>query len=254
MPAPPQSLALRARLGARQSLGSGWRPGRRRSRASRISPDVRTGESGDRSTPSAFAQSSTRSLSGTATVPPGSSSPTMDSASRLAWSVADSTASRSDRSSISDIDSTTTADPPFPRGLFDVVRRPFDVLTVDRVRFDRPFFDLTLRVFDLTLRAARASVPVPVPPFPRVPRFPLVFFLPKLRFVCRAISPSSRIRAPDGCPLLHYQRAKTGPPSKIKNEALLTDHAYALRNGDPVRGSRARFTTTLLPLRLLPTD
>jgi hypothetical protein len=99
-----------------------------------------------------------------------------------------------------------TADPPFPRGLFDVVRRLFDVLTVDRLRFDRPFFDFTLRVFDLTLRAARAGVLVP--PFARVPRFPLVFFLPEFRFVCRAISPSSRIRAPHGCPLLHYRACK----------------------------------------------
>jgi hypothetical protein len=105
-------------LSDRQSLGSGCRPGRRRSRESRISADVRTGESGDRSTPSAPAQSSTRSLSGTATVPPGSSSPTMDSASRLAWSVTDSTASRSDRSSISDIGSAMIDNPPLPRGLF----------------------------------------------------------------------------------------------------------------------------------------
>jgi hypothetical protein len=85
--------------------------------------------------------------------------------------------------------------------LFDVVRRPFDMLTVDRVGFDRPFFELTLRVFDLTLRAARAGVLVL--PFARVPPFPLIFFLPDIRFVCRVILPSSRMRAPDGCPLLH---------------------------------------------------
>jgi hypothetical protein len=89
------------------------------------------------------------------------------------------------------------------------------MLTVDRVGFDRPFFeltlrffdltlrvfDLTLRVFDLTLRAARAGVLVL--PFARVPPFPLIFFLPDIRFVCRVILPSSRMRAPDGCPLLH---------------------------------------------------
>jgi hypothetical protein len=39
--------------------------------------------------------------------------------------------------------------------LFDEVRRLFDVLTVDRFRFDRPFFDLTL------LRAARVGVVLP---------------------------------------------------------------------------------------------
>jgi hypothetical protein len=67
------------------------------------------------------------------------------------------------------------------------------VLTVDRLRFGRPSFDVTLSVFDLTLRTARAGVLFP--PFARVPRFPLVFFLPELRFVCRVILPSSRMRA-----------------------------------------------------------
>lgn len=188
-------------LSDRQSLGSGCRPGRRRSRESRISADVRTGESGDRSTPSAPAQSSTRSLSGTATVPPGSSSPTMDSASRLARSVTDSTASRSDRSSTSDIGSAMIDNPPLPRGLFDTARRPLDVLPVGRWRLDRPLFDLT---FPCVVRLAA----VLVPRFVRVRRSPLIFFLPELRFVCRAISSSPRIRAPNECSLLHRRTCK----------------------------------------------
>jgi hypothetical protein len=78
---------------ASYSVGGGFRPPRRRSRPSRISVDVRTGALSVRSTPSAAANSSTRSLSGTATVPPGNSSPTMDCASRLARSVTDCTSS-----------------------------------------------------------------------------------------------------------------------------------------------------------------
>ena len=215
-------------LSDRQSLGSGCRPGRRRSRESRISADVRTGESGDRSTPSAPAQSSTPSLSGTATVPPGSSSPTMDSASRLAWSVTDSTASRSDRSSISDIGSAMIDNPPLPRGLFDTARRPLDVLPVGRWRLDRPLF-----AFPRVVRLAAALVPR----FVRVLRFPLIFFLPELRFVCRAISSSPRIRAPDGCSLLHRRTCKERTPLEINNEAF---RCAGHRNVLTVRDDRHR--------------
>jgi hypothetical protein len=74
-----------------------------------------------------------------------------------------------------------------PRGSFDMVRL-FERPLVDRLLFELLFFDLALffvaRLAGLPLRR-----------FVWVPRFPLIFFLPELRF-CRAISSSPRIRAP----------------------------------------------------------
>jgi hypothetical protein len=90
------------------------------------------------------------------------------------------------------------------------------VLPVGRWCFDRPLFDLT---FPCVVRLAA----VLVPRFVRVLRFPLIFFLPELRFVCRAISSSPRIRAPNrmfAATLADLQRADLSRRSTMKHFAV----------------------------------
>ena len=110
---------------------------------------------------------------------------------------------------------------------------------VDRLLFDRLFFDLALPL------VARLAA-LPLRRFVWVPRFPLIFFLPELRFVCRAILSSPRIRAPRRiCSTTYLQRADLSSRPRSRRSAVRLrrnagpgiQFAAVLRHGDPVRGS-----------------
>jgi hypothetical protein len=106
--------------------------------------------------------------------------------------------------------------------LFDMVRL-FERPLVDRLLFDRLLFDRLL--FDLAWFFVARLAGLPLRRFVWVPRFPLIFFfLPELRFVCRAILSSPRMRAPRRmCCTIYLQRAD------LQRADLLAAQEQALR-------------------------